>query len=633
MKPYRDWKIRSKLLIPVVAMGLASSLAVIATAVVVFRDLRDHTIVELEAAFAMQSAVIELVGDYRDYLNLPSPSVLAEIDQTKSEVIAAFNHLDGQLRTRPIGFAAAPERIEASGRERLAPVEADIARLTMLGTRVVAVRDAITASLMELEEFEEAINATAESLHAAVAELMERSVRSSGLEAAARESLAQTRALGRLTTASQAYVSETREYILTPERGPQSDLTEYEEDIKRSFSGLESTAARIAAEPSPVEEMSTLLAELTILSDATVEQRDALSTARIDLELAAAEFQIDLGGLTNSFSNEADVAVRNGLMILAAVVASTVLLTGLTHWWVSEGIARPIGQLRTAAAELGSGNLDTRSTLDRNDDVGELATAFNEMAGNLSANISALKAAQEDLVRKERLAAVGQLTATVSHELRNPLGAMRSATEAIAKLADQEKPQLARAIALLDRGQARCDRIIAELLDFARVRDLERTPTDVDSWLGTLLDEYDLPPTISLVRHLKSGAELALDRDRMERSVHNVLDNACQAMGSNETTEQNGWVGELTVATGLAGDRLQVSIGDTGPGIPATEISKVFEPLFSTKSIGVGLGLPMVKQIMEQHGGGIEIVSETDGGTEVVLWLPVSGSEMGGTEK
>lgn len=633
MKPYRDWKIRSKLLVPLVAIGLASSLAVIVTAVVVFRDLRDHTIVELEAAFAMQNAVIELVGDYRDYLNLPSPTVLAEIDQTKAEVNDAFDALVEQLRTRPAGFAAAPELPEAHDQDRLSLVAADVERLGMLGARVVVVRDAITASLEELEQFEEAIDAAADRLHASTSEGTEGSGTSSGFDAAARAALNQSRALGRLTTASQAYVSETREYILMPESDPRGDLTEYEEDIRSSFDGLLSGAAASAAETSLVEEMSTLLAELTILSETTVRRRDELSMARTDLEGAAAEFQIDLRELTHSFSDEADAAVRRGLIVLSAVVATTVLLTGLAHWWVSEGIAGPIGQLRQAAAELGGGNLNARSTVDRSDDVGELATAFNEMAGNLSANISALKAAQEDLVRKERLAAVGQLTATVSHELRNPLGAMRSATEAIAKLADQEKPQLARAIALLDRGQARCDRIIAELLDFARVRDLERSPTDVDSWLGELLDEYDLPPTISLVRHLKSGAEIPLDRDRMERSVHNVIDNACQAMGSDETAEENGWVGELTVATRLAEGRLSLSIGDTGPGIPATELSKVFEPLFSTKSIGVGLGLPMVKQIMEQHGGGIEVASEAGGGTEVVLWLPGPGSDTGGTQE
>lgn len=234
-----------------------------------------------------------------------------------------------------------------------------------------------------------------------------------------------------------------------------------------------------------------------------------------------------------------------------------------------------------------------------------------------------LRAAQDELVRKERLAAVGQVTATVSHELRNPLGAIRSASDAIRKFAGDGNPQMTRAMTLLDRAQVRCDKIITELLDFTRMRELNLTSTRVDDWLGAVLDEYPQPPGITLRRELASGAETAFDHDRLDRALRNVFDNACHAMGSPTGDLPADSDHTLTVASRLSEGRLEISIVDSGSGIAPVEKAKVLEPLFSTKSFGVGLGLPMVKQILEQHGGGIEIQSELGRGTEVVLWLPL----------
>ncbi|MDH3475011.1 MAG: ATP-binding protein, partial [Rhodospirillales bacterium] len=240
-----------------------------------------------------------------------------------------------------------------------------------------------------------------------------------------------------------------------------------------------------------------------------------------------------------------------------------------------------------------------------------------------------LREAQDRLVRKERLAAVGQVTGTVSHELRNPLGAIRSGIDAMKKLAEAADPRMARIIALLDRSERRCNRVIADLLDFTRVRELELHPTRVDDWLGALLDEQNLPPQVTLRRQLGSGAELPLDRDRIERALRNVIENACHAMEAAAERDGRAEEHHLTVAARAEEGRLEISVADTGVGIAADERAKVFEPLFSTKSFGVGLGLPMVKQTLEQHGGNVEIRTDLERGTEVVLWLPLSESQRG----
>ena len=175
----------------------------------------------------------------------------------------------------------------------------------------------------------------------------------------------------------------------------------------------------------------------------------------------------------------------------------------------------------------------------------------------------------------------------------------------------------------------RCDNIIGDLLDYSRLRPLERESTDADDWLASLLDEYQLPSGVTLRRELASDARLTIDDDRLRRALINVIDNACQAMvgpGINSDGEREHI---LTVAATEAAGRCEIAIDDTGSGIARDDQKRIFEPLYSTKSFGVGLGLPMVKQIMEQHGGGVRINSEAGHGTEVVLWLPLRASEQG----
>lgn len=155
-------------------------------------------------------------------------------------------------------------------------------------------------------------------------------------------------------------------------------------------------------------------------------------------------------------------------------------------------------------------------------------------------------------------------------------------------------------------------------MNYARAKKLELSPTRIDEWLAHVLDEQTIPAGITLVRTLSSGIEVTIDREHLRRSVVNIVTNACQTMQEHE-----GIGGRLTVETCTADDRLEVHVIDTGPGIPPDRLERVLEPLYSTKGFGVGLGLPIVKQIMEMHGGGIEIESKPGEGTRTTLWLPV----------
>ncbi len=230
-----------------------------------------------------------------------------------------------------------------------------------------------------------------------------------------------------------------------------------------------------------------------------------------------------------------------------------------------------------------------------------------------------LEEAHEQLIRKERLAALGQLTATVAHEIRNPLGTVKTSIFSIGDALERNEPdRIDRALTLAERNIQRCDGIITELLDYTRKWVMKPDSVTIDRWLNDLLDEQEIPEGIECRRELHADLVLPISREHLRRAVVNVITNALQAMQEEETTGNS-----LTIESAVADGRLEIRIIDTGPGIVKEYLDKVFEPLFSTKGFGIGLGLPIVRDIMEKHGGGIEIRSELGKGTTVILWLPM----------
>ncbi len=235
-----------------------------------------------------------------------------------------------------------------------------------------------------------------------------------------------------------------------------------------------------------------------------------------------------------------------------------------------------------------------------------------------------LQEAQSELMRQERLAAIGHLTATVSHELRNPLGAIRTAIYLVRGRTEGQGLGVESALERVDRSVSRCDNIINELLDYTRATVLKPENQLIDDWLQTFLGEQDLPDTVSANLLLGTdGLVAAFDPERLRRALTNLVNNACEALV--ETPENGEPTGplQLEIRSRVAGDHFEIVVADNGPGIAPETLSHVFEPLFSTKSGAVGLGLPTVKQIMEQHGGDVEVTSTQDSGTQVRLWMPI----------
>ena len=256
--------------------------------------------------------------------------------------------------------------------------------------------------------------------------------------------------------------------------------------------------------------------------------------------------------------------------------------------------------------------------------VGILSDITERKKGELElrAANSSLTAAMEKLASSERLATIGQVAATVSHELRNPLGAIRNSMALIHQLTADKQLGVERALERVDRNIERCTTIITALLEFTREKEITRTPTALDTWLADLLTRYTVPEGIAIEQDLRAAIEVAIDPDWFRHAVVNLVDNGIQALQDPAWHPPPGHARRITIRTEGTGPHVRITISDTGPGIPPDVLPRIFEPLFTTKGFGVGLGLPTVRQIVEKHGGTIDVESPIGGGTAVTIWLP-----------
>lgn len=228
-------------------------------------------------------------------------------------------------------------------------------------------------------------------------------------------------------------------------------------------------------------------------------------------------------------------------------------------------------------------------------------------------DVSDIKALTAQLIRADRLAAMGELTAGVAHEVRNPLGVIRASVQLLED-AQCDPDRIFEAAEVIKQEIDRLDRVIKALLDFGRPSKPTMLHTDVNAVIEDVVlftnrfaKQADVHITFS------PGADLPAvsgDPDQLKQVFLNLVTNAVQAM------EERG--GEITITTGSDRDYVSISVRDTGPGIDPDDLSKVFDPFFTKRAEGTGLGLTIVHRIIDEHDGHIEVESGADGTTFVV---------------
>ncbi len=254
---------------------------------------------------------------------------------------------------------------------------------------------------------------------------------------------------------------------------------------------------------------------------------------------------------------------------------------------------------------------------------------INRLNSELADSVRKLRDAQDEIVRRRQMAQLGQLTATVAHEIRNPLGAVRTAAFLIERKLKDKGIDVEQQLARISNGITRCDNIISQLLDFSRARALQAEETPVDEWLSRVVAEEaeKLPASVTIECDLGlAGATAVIDCARMNRVVVNLISNASEAMVGKGDDPAKFATAEprILIATRLTGRGIELTVSDNGPGMAAEIRQRILEPLFTTKSFGTGLGLPAAEKVLLEHNGGLEIASAPGEGATFMAWFPLS---------
>jgi PAS domain S-box-containing protein len=250
---------------------------------------------------------------------------------------------------------------------------------------------------------------------------------------------------------------------------------------------------------------------------------------------------------------------------------------------------------------------------------GELAQYSMLLEKLVEERTKELKETQAKLVKSERLAAIGESAAMVGHDLRNPLQAIKNATYYLnntyaAMHPPSLDPKVRKSLQVISDSVNYADKIVRDLHDFSTMRNPLFRKTNLNSLLRETLQEISKPENVRILTHFSLRQKVEMDRDQMKRVFFNLITNGFQAM--------NG--GTLTVSTRKVDSCVEVSFKDTGIGITTENMQKLFQPFFTTKAKGMGVGLAICKKFVENHNGKINVESKIGKGTTFTIELPVT---------
>jgi two-component system nitrogen regulation sensor histidine kinase NtrY len=326
-----------------------------------------------------------------------------------------------------------------------------------------------------------------------------------------------------------------------------------------------------------------------------------------------------LGVLFVGSSRKELVLLTQRIITIAAVVAGAALLVGLfVSLWISSRITRPVKELVAGAREVAIGRWDTRIDVRGSDEIGQLATAFNDMTRKLASQ-------KERLVQTERVAAWRELARRLAHELRNPLFPLQITVENMQRSKQLEAKQFLEVFnestATLKTELANLNTIVGRFSDFSKMPAPQFTKVDVNEALRDAIRLFEPQfhavgkPTITPEFFLAEPLpEIDADQDLLHRAFQNLVLNALDAMPAG---------GTLTIRTAEKDRHVRIEVADNGKGLTPEECSRLFTPYYTTKQQGTGLGLAIVQSVVSDHRGTISVSSDEGRGTTFRIDLPL----------
>jgi signal transduction histidine kinase len=351
-------------------------------------------------------------------------------------------------------------------------------------------------------------------------------------------------------------------------------------------------------------------------------------------------------------AKRAEITYQSTHKITSTLLVTTILLSAFIAVGLARYITISVHQLVKAARSVAGGNLEVRLEIDSNDEIGHLAHSFNQMTASLREAREKMQKTQILLVRSEKMASLGQLTAGIAHEINNPVNFVssnvnplrRDIAEVFEVLANYEeavshrqlhaqfkkveelkkkldfpylKDEIDNLLNGIQEGAHRTSEIVKGLRSFTRLDEDERKPVDINKAIEStlLMLKHQLKNRVEVIKDFGDIPVIMCFPSKLNQAFMNILANASQAIEGR---------GKIFIKTSYDSEIVTISIKDTGKGMTEEVKQHIFEPFFTTKPVGegTGLGLPITYGIIEEHDGNLEVYSELGKGSEFVITLP-----------
>lgn len=315
----------------------------------------------------------------------------------------------------------------------------------------------------------------------------------------------------------------------------------------------------------------------------------------------------------DDFSNLLKTSTIEKVVITFIVFVSGIIMTII----FSRQYTRPIREVVDAAMHVAGGDLNHKLRIRSGDEIGKLSSSFNYMVDKLREH----HMLKERLREVEHLSAIGQLSRSMAHEIRNPLNFINLSIDYVADKYKVEDPKFNSLIIGMKEEIQRLNKLVSEFLDYSKPIKLDIKEFQIAKIIDDILSLIQTKAEaekIKIVKEITSDYKLKADPELIKSCILNLITNAFDAL---EDVERERY---LSIKTMVQGENLILLIADNGAGVSSENLLKIFDPLFSTKKNGLGLGLPFTKRVVEEHGGKIEFSSKLNEGSEARIILPLS---------
>ncbi|MGA2354723.1 MAG: ATP-binding protein [Terriglobales bacterium] len=387
-------------------------------------------------------------------------------------------------------------------------------------------------------------------------------------------------------------------------------------DLNGPAAGADQIAPLIAKVRETGQESQSVIHWTGDPADAEVFHAIPLSGPATGQKLAATGASQPLGVLLVGSSRRPLIELQRRVISTAMLVGGAGILAAvLASLWFAARVSRPVVSLAEAARRVAAGDLNAKVEVESSDELGELAASFNRMTEDLMQQ-------KDRTVQAERVAAWRELARRLAHELKNPLFPLQVTVENLMR-AKEKSPEIFEEVfregtaTLLDEIN-NLKTIIGRFSEFSRMPQPQRHPTQVNDVVRSVLRVFhaqlEEKNLIAVQTELADALpEISADSDLLHRALQNLVLNAIDAMPQG---------GALTIRTASLGDRVELSVSDTGSGLTQEECGRLFTPYYTTKQHGTGLGLAIVQSVVSDHGGKISVESAKEKGTTFRMELP-----------